>query len=77
MQEEAREVSKTHGARFEEARQRRKEMTTDEPGKLRAQHHTEAVLFDVPAHDVFSVWSEVIADREDPAAPVGLSRRIA
>ena len=55
MQQEARELAEAHAARIEKALHRAGQVIADEAGEIGAQHHAEAVLLDVPAHDALGI----------------------
>ena len=44
-------------------------MRREQRRQLRAKHHAEAVIFDVPAHDVLGPAPEMIAGSDDSSVP--------
>src|SRR4051794_11600941 len=75
MEQEAFEVLQLQVVVGEEAIDRRSQFPAHEAWKLWAQHHAEAVLFDVPAHDVLGLAPTVLPDGADPWQ--GTARRCA
>ena len=62
----------------EEIVERGAQLAPHQGGQLRAQHDAEAVVLDVPTHDVLGVGPTMLADRHDlaprPAEPVAAAR---
>ncbi len=75
MQQEAVEVLKRQPLALEEGKQRFAQALAHQGGELRAQDDAEAVVLDVPAHDVLGLRPEVLAlaadARTSPAAGFG------
>src|SRR5581483_577490 len=55
MEQKARELAETHAVSIEEGLHGVGEVIADKPWKVGAQHHAEAILLDVPAHDPLGV----------------------
>ena len=75
MQQEAVEVRERQTLAREEGEQRLAEPLAHQRRQLRAQHDAEAVVLDVPAHDVLGVGPEVLADGADAGAAAPAPRR--
>jgi hypothetical protein len=67
MQQEALDVINLKPMVREEAIDRWAELTSQKCWKGRAQHNSEAILFDVPAHNVESVGPAMLAECDNPA----------
>ena len=67
MQENALEVAELETIAGEELVERGAQLAPHQGGQLRAQHDAEAVVLDVPAHDVLGVGPAMLADRHDAA----------
>ena len=55
---------------IEERFERWRQLPAQQGREVRTQHHTETVLLDVPAHDVFSLTPAVLPDCADARQPV-------
>ena len=69
VEQEAVELAEAHPARIEKILHGQLEMLPQQLRQLRAQHHAEAVMPDVPAHDLLGVAPEMIPRGKDSPPP--------
>jgi hypothetical protein len=65
MKQKTVEVRQAVSMPVEKTVERRRQRGTHQLRQLRTENHAEAVVFDIPSHDVFGIWPAPLADGHD------------